>query len=122
MPTRLYRHIDPALLLQTLEGDLSIYRELAAIFVRTVPPLLDQAEAAFAGRDWPALVLASHSIAGAATVMGAGPLADRARAVEAEARRASDAQLPEQMARLAAELDGTLEEVEHSLCHNGGAA
>lgn len=122
MPTRQYRHIDPALLLQTLEHDLPMFRELAGIFVRTVPPMLAQAETACAGRDWPALILASHSIAGAAAVMGAAALADSARRVEAQARRGGGAELAGELRALGSALDGALEEVVHSLCHFGGAA
>lgn len=119
MPTRQYRHIDPTLLLQTVEHDLPMFRDLAGIFVRTVPPMLAQAEAAAARGDWPALILASHSIAGAATVVGAAALAASARRVEAQAR--SGAALAGQLLDLGSALDGALEEVVHSLCHFGRA-
>lgn len=120
MPTRQYRHIDPTLLLQTVEHDLPMFRDLAGIFVRTVPPMLAQAEAAAARGDWPALILASHSIAGAATVVGAAALAASARRVEAQARSGGGA-LAGQLLELGSALDGALEEVVHSLCHFGRA-
>lgn len=122
MPTRIYRHTDPALLLQTVDRDLAMFRELAGMFVRTVPPMLAQAEAAFAGRNWKALILASHSIAGAATVVGAARLADDARRIEAQARTGLEGQLAGQLAQLRTELDGALDEMAHSVRHYGTGA
>ncbi len=122
MPTRIYHHTDPGLLYRTVDGDLDMFRELVAIFVRTVPSLLADADAAFAGRHWPALTLASHSIAGSAMTVGAAQLAEGARRIEAHARAGADAQLAEALAQLREELARALDELVHSVRHYGTRA
>lgn len=68
--------------LEWLEGDSKMLKSIRKIFVRNVPMQMEKLREAFASNDISNVELFSHSIKGAAAMIGAVPLRDEANKVE----------------------------------------
>lgn len=65
-----------------LEGDSVLLSGIQKIFVKNVPPQMEKLREALAAGDVSGVELLSHSIKGAAAMIGAAPLRDEANKVE----------------------------------------
>lgn len=68
--------------LEWLEGDTKLLKGIQAIFVKNVPRQMEKLREAIAAQDISQIELLSHSIKGAASMVGALPLMDEAGKVE----------------------------------------
>ncbi len=68
--------------LEWLEGDRKLLKGIQAIFVKNVPRQMEKLREAITAGDASQIELLSHSIKGAASMVGALPLKDEAGAVE----------------------------------------
>jgi HPt (histidine-containing phosphotransfer) domain-containing protein len=68
--------------LEWLEGDSKILKGIQALFVKNVPSQMEKLREAIAAKDASQIELLSHSIKGAAAMVGALPLRDEAGEVE----------------------------------------
>lgn len=75
-------HFSIAVLVERLDGDQEIAREVAVAFVESSQELLHQLDGAIAAGRADAIRLNAHSIKGAAANIGANALAETAAAIE----------------------------------------
>ena len=68
--------------LEWLEGDRKLLKGIQALFVKNVPHQMEKLREAIAAGDASKIELLSHSIKGAASMVGALPLRDEAGEVE----------------------------------------
>ncbi len=68
-----------------LEGDNKLFKEIVAIFIRNVPPLMERLRDALEANDAPQVKMLSHSLKGSASMIGAHPLRDAAFGAESAA-------------------------------------
>ncbi|HAK87768.1 MAG: hypothetical protein A2077_05445 [Nitrospirae bacterium GWC2_46_6] len=65
-----------------LEGDKKLFSGIKNIFIKNVPSQMERLKDAFASNDISTIELLSHSIKGAAAMIGAMPLKEEAGKVE----------------------------------------
>ncbi len=68
--------------LEWLEGDRKLLKGIQIIFMKNVPPQIEKLREAVAAEDVSQIELLSHSIKGAASMVGALPLRDKAAELE----------------------------------------
>jgi HPt (histidine-containing phosphotransfer) domain-containing protein len=68
--------------IEWLEGDRKLLKGIQGLFVKNVPSQMEKLRDAIAAKDTSQIELLSHSIKGAASMVGALPLKDEAGEVE----------------------------------------
>ncbi len=100
--------------LEWLEGDRKLLKGIQALFVKNVPGQSEKLREAIAAKDARQVELLSHSIKGAAAMVGALPLRDKAGEVE-RAAMAGD------LDTVRVQFEGMSEELTKVLTRLGGA-
>jgi HPt (histidine-containing phosphotransfer) domain-containing protein len=72
--------------LERVDGDETLLRELAALFLEDMPTLIREMENAIASGDSGALARAAHTLKGSVANFGAEPVYDAALAIEQAAK------------------------------------
>jgi len=100
--------------LEWLEGDRKLLKGIQVIFVKNVPRQIEKLRDAIATKDTSQIELLSHSIKGAASMVGALPLRDKAGNVERAAMggdlekvRFHFEEMSEELTKVLASLTGT---------------
>ena len=85
-----YHHIDPAVLMRSVAGDLDTFRSLSQVYLAIAPPALARMRAARAAGDQRALAHESHALKGSAMLVGAQDLCALLQRIELQAGAGGD--------------------------------
>ncbi|HEU4845933.1 MAG TPA: Hpt domain-containing protein [Burkholderiaceae bacterium] len=115
-----YHHIDPAVLMRSVAGDLDAFRSLSQVYLAIAPPALARMRAARAAGDARALAHESHALKGSSMLVGAQALCALLQRIELLAGAGGDcaALWPE----LEPQFGQVMEEVSDSIVHYTGQA
>lgn len=109
-----YRHIDPAILWQAIDGDAVSFCALSRTFLDDAPPAFALLEQALVQRAGAAIVHRSHALKSMTLLLGAQPLSRRLQEIESAAL-AGECDLALAGTELAPLFDLVLQEVRASI-------
>ncbi len=118
---RRYRHIDPAILWQAIDGDAASFCALSRTFLDDAPPAFALLEQALLQRAGAAIAHQSHALKSMTLLLGAQPLSRRLQEIESAAL-AGTCDFAPAGADLAPLFDLVLQEVRASIADLDGAS
>lgn len=118
---RRYRHIDPAILLQAIDGDLASFCALSRTFLSDAPPAFALLEQSLLQRNNGAIAQRGHALKSMTLLLGAQSLSHRLQEIESAAL-AGTCDLAPVGADLAPLFDLVLQEVRASIAALEGGA
>lgn len=110
-----YHYIAPLVLLQMVQGDLPMFRQLSQTFIEISPPMLAQLETVLQSKNKKNLAQACHALKGATALVGAAQLTTMLADMEKAARVDPASGGPHQIPELKRLFDLTMQEVQSSI-------
>jgi HPt (histidine-containing phosphotransfer) domain-containing protein len=111
----IYTHIDPLVLLATLDQDPEAFCELSHTFLSIAPQMFARLNAAILAQDCRAITERAHALKGTAALIGATRFTRRLAALESQVLEGQTDELPSRFADLMHAFDAILLEVKASI-------